>query len=291
VADAVLDPRRYAYRDDLADARLKGRVTATRFVDGWTGQVRVAVSPVVSEPDAGRALTTQLLFGETVRVFEERDGWAWVQSDVDDYVGYCPAAAIGREVRPPTHRIAALSTPALARPDVKSPPLVDFAMGARVTVEREENGFAVLAIGTFVPMQHLVPVENVAKDFVAVAETFLGAPDLWGGRTRAGCDCGGLVQVALQATGAAPPRDSDMQRDELGSAVAITDGLGDLQRGDLICWRGHIGIMTDAATLLHANAHHMRVAKEPLSAAVPRIKAAGSDVVAIRRLQSQPPVA
>lgn len=288
MVDAALDPRRYAYRGDLADARLKGRVTAPRFVDGWAGQVRVAVAPVVSEPDAGRALTTQLLFGETVRVFEERDGWAWVQGDVDGYVGYCPAAAIGREVRAPTHRIVALSTPALARPDVKSPPLVDFAMGARVTVEREENGFAVLAIGAFVPMQHLAPIDAAARDFVAVSETFLGAPYLWGGRTRAGLDCSGLVQIALQAAGAAPPRDSDMQRDELGTAVAVTDDLRDVQRGDLIFWRGHVGIMTDGTHMLHANAYHMRVVKEPLSAAVARIKAAGSDVVAIRRLLSPP---
>lgn len=276
-----LDPRRHAFREDLADTRLQGQVAAGRFVEGRPGQVRVAIAPVFGTPDAGTALTTQLIFGETVRVFEERDGWAWLQSDADSYVGYAPAAAIGRDDSVPTHRLAALSTPALARPELKSVPLVDLAMGARLRVEREENGFAVLAIGAFVPMQLLVPINARAADFVTVAEQFVGTPYLWGGRTRAGIDCSGLVQIALQATGLAAPRDSDMQLVEIGSAIEVGS---DLRRGDLVFWRGHVGIMTDAAHMLHANAFHMRVVVEPLAEAVARIEATGSDIIGVRRV-------
>jgi hypothetical protein len=274
-----LDPRCNAFREDLADARFEGQVTAERFVDGRPGQVRVAIAPVFGTPDAGTALTTQLLFGETVRIFEEKDGWAWVQGDTDGYVGYVPAAAIGREISAPTHRIASLSTPALGRPELKSVPLVDLPMGARLSVAREENGFAVLAIGAFVPMQHLAAIDARAADFVAVAERFLGAPYLWGGRTRAGLDCSGLVQIAMQASGVVVPRDTDMQEVEIGETIEI----GEVRRGDLVFWRGHVGIMTDSANLLHANAHHMCVVVEPLGEAVARIKAAGSEVIAVRR--------
>jgi cell wall-associated NlpC family hydrolase len=282
-----LDPRLNAYRPDLADARLKDRVAADRFVEGWPGQVRVAVANVVGSSDAGAALITQLLFGETVRVFDvDEQGWAWAQGDLDGYVGYVPAAAISRTLTAPTHKIASLSTPAFARPEVKSPPLVDLSLGARVTVEREVAGFAALAIGAFVPLQHLILIDASAEDFVAIAERFVGTPYLWGGRSRSGLDCSGLVQVTLQATGIAAPRDTDMQQAALGAQVALSGSLGGLRRGDLVFWRGHVGIMTDAATLLHANAHHMRVAIEPLVEAVARISAAGSEVVAVKRVHA-----
>jgi cell wall-associated NlpC family hydrolase len=278
------DPRLNAYRDDLADTRLEGRVAAARFVEGWPGQVRVAVAHVFGAPDAGEALTTQFLFGETVRVFEEHEGWAWVQADADHYVGYVPAAAISRTVATPTHKIAALSTPAMARPEVKSPPLVDLPLGARVTVEHEHNGFAALAIRAFIPLPHLAAIDACENDFVAVAERFLGTPYLWGGRTRAGLDCSGLVQTALRATGVSAPRDTDMQQAALGAPVNHSPSLEGLQRGDLVFWPSHVGIMTDAKNLLHANGFHMRVVVEPLAETVARIKAIGSDVVTVRRM-------
>ena len=120
-------------------------------------------------------------------------------------------------------------------------------------------------------------------DFVAVAERFVGAPYVWGGKTRLGVDCSGLVQVALQAAGRSCPRDSDMQQAEVGGAVAYADELDDLQRGDLVFWKGHVGIMTDGFMLLHANAHHMAVVIEPLKGAATRIAGGGSPIVAVKR--------
>jgi cell wall-associated NlpC family hydrolase len=144
--------------------------------------------------------------------------------------------------------------------------------------------FAKLEDGRFVPVAHIAERGETAPDFVAVAQSFLGAPYLWGGKTRLGLDCSGLVQVALQAAGHACPRDSDMQLAEIGETVAIADDLAYLRRGDLVFWPGHVGIMLDGERLVHANAHHMAVAVEPLAAAVARIAAAGTRLAAVRRL-------
>jgi cell wall-associated NlpC family hydrolase len=132
----------------------------------------------------------------------------------------------------------------------------------------------------YLPARHLAPLDRVEPDFVAVAERFLGTPYLWGGKTNNGVDCSGLVQVALAACGMPCPRDSDMQERALGAPVALADS----RRGDLLFWKGHVAIVRDAATLLHANAFHMMVAVEPIAEALARIEAAGSPVTSVKRL-------
>ena len=140
--------------------------------------------------------------------------------------------------------------------------------------------FAVTSIG-YVPASHLAPAAHHESDFVAVAERFLGTPYLWGGKTNHGLDCSALVQVALNACGICCPRDSDMQEHALGGLVT---SLSTLQRGDLVFWKGHVAIVRDEQTFVHANAFHMAVAIEPTVEAIARIAAAGMNVTSVKRL-------
>jgi cell wall-associated NlpC family hydrolase len=153
-------------------------------------------------------------------------------------------------------------------------------MGALLAIERQDERFAINAFGWHFPLVHLSPIATKHADFVAVAEILLGAPYLWGGKTSLGIDCSGLVQIALQSAGIACPRDSKDQETALGKLSP----LADLQRGDLIFWKGHVAIAGDSETIIHANAHHMMVAIEPTSQAIARIKAAGSEVTRVKRL-------
>ena len=132
---------------------------------------------------------------------------------------------------------------------------------------------------------HLAPVTTLETDFVAVAERFLGTPYLWGGKTSLGIDCSGLLQLALNACGVACPRDTDMQEQALGSALARPHAPEQLRRGDLVFWKGHVAIVRDDATVVHANAsRHMAVALEPIAEALPRIRAIAGDITSVRRL-------
>jgi cell wall-associated NlpC family hydrolase len=284
----TLDRRRNAYRADLAAEALRGKVPASRYAAGEARQVVHAAVPLREAPDAQARWATQALFGERVTLYEECGGWAWVQLAGDGYVGYLPAPALSPHIETPTHWVRALSTWLYARPDFKSPPSLSLNMHAAVRVVAMEAGFARLVDGRFVPAPHIAEQRWRAPDFVAVAEGFLGAPYLWGGKTQAGVDCSGLLQLAIQASGRPCPRDSDMQMAEVGDRAGAGNDHGDLARGDLVFWPGHVGIMLDPVRLLHANAHHMAVAVEPLRDAAQRIARTGQAIAAVNRLAPQP---
>ncbi|WP_185984709.1 C40 family peptidase [Aureimonas mangrovi] len=283
-----LDPRLNAFRSDLADSRLKGRVEAARFVDGRAMTVRVPLADLRRRPAADAPLETQALCGERVTVFEdEGEGWAWVQLAGDGYVGWMESEALAAAPQTsPRWRVDAPRTLVFPGPDIKLPPLHALPMGALIAergTTRDHNASYVLVepFGAVVA-QHLVPAGDVAEDFVAVAARLLGAPYLWGGKSALGIDCSGLVQLSLAQAGIDAPRDADMQE----RWAAPLDPAARRRRGDLVFWKGHVGIMADETQLLHANAHHMMTAIEPLADALARYEAKDSPVTSIARPMS-----
>lgn len=284
MTDTPLDRRIHPYRPDLAALHLKGQVEAERFVAGSARRAKRGVAPLRSRPESGAAQVSQLLFGETFAVFEDKDGWSWGQSVEDDYVGYVESAALAEDTDADTHCVAAFSTHLYSGPSVKAPVLERLPLMAKIRLtEVREGAFAALAGGGWIVSRHVWPLGRWQDDFVAVAERFLGVPYLWGGRAATdGFDCSGLVQIALAACGVPCPRDSDMQANSLGR---LLDEGASLKRGDLMFFPGHVGMMADETTLLHANAFEMCVSKHPLSEAIARIaKDHANPVTARRRL-------
>jgi cell wall-associated NlpC family hydrolase len=277
----ALDPRINPFRPEIAAKHLQGQVEAERFVEGTRYQVIEPAAFLRRAPSHEARLDTQALMGECVVVYETTDeGWAWGQLETDGYVGFLSANALGTPGPAPTHKVCVPRTLAFPGPDIKLPPAAGLPMGAMLAIMRQDERFALTAAGWHLPVVHLAPLKARQRDFVAVAETMLGAPYLWGGKTSLGIDCSGLVQVALQAAGIAAPRDSDLQELTLGKLSSLSG----LRRGDLVFWKGHVAIARDDETLIHANAHHMMVAIEPAAGTIARIKATGSEVTSVKRI-------
>ncbi|ESR24051.1 C40 family peptidase [Lutibaculum baratangense] len=280
----ALDPRLHAIRPDAADRALAGEVDRPRYLDPVAKVVSAASASLRREPRPDSRQDTELLHGERVKLFEETpEGWAWVQSESDGYVGWCPAGALETPGPAPTHRVAALRTWVYPGPDLKMPPLMLVSLNSEVAVLDLEGDFARIPAG-FVFARHLRALDDPLCDWVAVAERFVGTPYYWGGRTSLGLDCSALVQMAMGACGLSCPRDSDMQERTLGAPVepVPTDGW---RRGDLVFWKGHVAIALGDGRLLHANGHHMDTVIEPAGTVVERILAKeGCPVSSVRRV-------
>lgn len=261
----------------VAALRLKGLVEAERFTEGRPAAVAVPVADLLAAPEGAR--DRQLLLGAAVTVHEERGGWAFVEAARDGYVGYLPAGALGPPLAA-THIVAVPATHLYPAPDIKARETAHLSFGARLRVVSAAGAFYETETGAFVPRVHLRPANRPFTDPATVAQLFFGAPYLWGGNAIGGIDCSGLVQAAHLACAIPCPGDSDLQEAALGQPLPEDEPL---RRGDLVFWRGHVAMAVDGATLIHANAHHMAVAYEPVAEAIARIAAQGGGAVTSRR--------
>ncbi len=270
------DPRLTPANARVAHDTLRGVVQADRFTPGMLRRVITPVADILRAPNGPR--DRQALFGEHILLLEEIDGFGFVQAERDGYVGYMDLANMGNAQRP-THWVSAAGSHLYPQADFKTKEDMTLSFGARVNITANHGRFSETQDGQFVPNTHLSPVGTTLPDPIKTAALFLGTPYLWGGNSRDGIDCSGLIQAALMAAKYDCPGDSDMQ-EKIGRN--IPEGAP-LNRGDLLFWKGHVAMVFDHVHLIHANAHHMAVVLEPIEAAIARIADQGDGAITAQR--------
>lgn len=288
-----LDKRLNAWREDIADEKLRGKIESKKFVKAKPGRVVAPIFDIKSEPDIYGQTQHQLLRGESVSVFDVKDGWAWVQSERDGYVGYVPEQVISMSdiSMVLTHTVCVPMTFCYPQAELRAPPLYSLSMGSSVIVTGSETvrgtDYALLQDGSAIIAKHLRPVNDYEQDFVTVCEHLIHTPYLWGGSSGFGIDCSGLIQLSMRMCGREELRDSDMQAATIGEEIDPGDNLQNLHRGDLIFWRGHAGVHKGSThkipQIIHASGHTMTVASEPIHEALERIEYLYEKPIGFRR--------
>ena len=271
------DPRITPANDRVAHVSVAARFPGLMPVEGERRGVTVPLADLRRQPEGARE--RQAAMGEAFLALEDRDGWTFGTLVRDGYAGWIQTVKLGARAEA-NHMVAVRGTHLYPSPDIRREPLAALSFGARFRIVSETDRFMETAAGTFLPKPHLRHLERPFRDPVTVAQLFFGTPYLWGGNSGTGIDCSGLVQAAFLAAGVPCPGDSDLQEAALGSPLPPGEPP---RRGDLYFWKGHVAMAVDGETLIHANAHHMAVAYEPIAAAIARIAAQGGGPVTSRR--------
>jgi len=261
----MTDRRLTPATERVALESLRGILQRPAYTPGRPVRLAAPLADLCRAPQGAR--DRQLNFGADLTLLDQLEGWAFVQAAADGYCGWLRADGLSQQMPEITHRVSAPATHVYAEPDMKTPELMRLSLGARLSVAAMQGNFARLAQGGWVPAQHIS--DRPGGDPAAVAELFLGTPYLWGGNSRCGIDCSGLVQAALGACALPCPGDSDMQE---SAFPAAGDGI---RRNDLLFWPGHVGMALDGERMIHATASAMAVIVEPIAQALARIEAAG----------------
>ncbi|MDC1356852.1 C40 family peptidase [Pseudomonadota bacterium] len=224
------------------------------------------------------------MFGEIFSVYKTIEDWCFGTLLTDNHEGWIQAKYLG-SYKENNYRIKSKSSNIYLYPDAKSIVLKYLSLGSTVYAHKIENDWATISLNSknssktgFIPVNHLTKVTEYKCDWINTSYEMLNTPYVWGGRTSNGIDCSALLQLSFQSTGINLPRNTKEQVLFMKTSQRFKEidldllRKSNIQKGFIIFWPGHVGIMSKKNILLHANAYHMNVCEENIFSVFNRFK-------------------
>ena len=204
------------------------------------GIIDLNIVPVRKKNNAKSEMINQLFFGEIITIIKTKEKWSFISSNIDKYQGW----------------IRNLHFKLIKKSDYKILSKSDSVFSKSEIIIKNDTSEITIPTGSLLSsvkfLNYSYVDEGEYKSLLETIKSFINSPYLWGGKTKNGVDCSGLVQSIFKTLNIILPRDS---KEQSNFGVEIKEGykLGDLAFfGENANKISHVGILVNNETIVHA---------------------------------------
>ena len=199
------------------------------------------------KPDSNSEVVSQILYGEKFKIFSENKGWLKIKTIYDNYIGYIRKDKFFKKFNP-TNKIYVLKSRIYKKKDNKFLKTNNYLyFGSSVSVKNKDNKFIEFENNRWIKKKDTRSINHFEKNFSKIFKLFLNTKYLWGGKTSQGIDCSALIQIYFYYNRIFFPRDT---KDQIKYCKKKINKK--LVKGDIIFWKGHVGICVNNKKFIHA---------------------------------------
>ncbi len=218
------------------------------------------VANINSKPSEKSEITSQILYGEKFKILSKKNGWLKIKTNFDNYVGFIKKSKFNKNFKP-TNKICKLKSKIFKKINNKFVPTNNFLYFASgISIKNFNKDYVEFERNKWIKKKDIKKIDHYEKNYIKIVKLFLGSKYLWGGKTSIGIDCSALIQIYFYYNRVFFPRDT---KDQI--KFCKKKSKKKLYRGDIIFWKGHVGMCIDRSKFIHAYGPKKKVLIMPTS--------------------------